>query len=132
MTVTNFPAGAIAAVVGWVAVVVGETTAFNAFLTNGAVVVGGAVGNTNSLAVGIECCSGRVLTVFVRWTIAVVGARGILFGLHRLTGTAYANAIFTIIIVEADAGGITGVCCIRWIWIRSGGSALAACTQCKD
>ena len=101
-------------------------------MTNGAIVVGGAVGHTNSLAVGIECCSGRILTVLVCWAIAVVGARGVFFGLHRLTGTAYTNAIFTIIIVEADAGGITGVCCIRWIWIGAGGSALAAGTQCKD
>ena len=72
MTVTHFAAGAIAAVVGWVTVVVREAASFNAFLTNRAVVVGGAVGHTDAFAVGVKRGPGRILAVFISGTIAVI------------------------------------------------------------
>ena len=106
MSVANLATWAITAIVGWVAVIVGEAATFNALLSNRTFIVGGAVGYTDSFAAGVELCTCGLLAVLVGWAIAVVGAWGIFFRLHRLAGAAYTNAAFTILIVEADTRAI--------------------------
>ena len=106
MSVANLATWAITAVVGWVAVIVGEAATFNALLPNRTFIVGGAVRYADPLAAGVELGAGGLLAVFIGRAIAVVGARGIFFRLHRLAGTAYTNAVFTILIAEADPGAI--------------------------
>jgi len=97
-----------------------------------AIIVGRAVWNANSLAVGVIGRSTWLLAIFICRAIAIIGAGGIFFGLLRLTSAADTDAAFAVIVVEAYTRGITGVCGICWIWIGSRGAALTAGTKCKD
>ena len=99
LTIANLTAWAIAAVVGRVAVVIGEAAAFDALLAHGAIIIRGAVWNADAFAVGREGCTGRVLAILIGGAIAVIGASSVFFRFYRLTSAAYTDAIFTIIIV---------------------------------
>ena len=106
MPVANLPTRAIAAVVGWVTIVVREAATFDALLANRTFIVGGAVGDTDPFAARVELGTGGLLAVLIGWAIAVVRARGIFFRLHGLAGAADTNAAITILIAEADTRGI--------------------------
>ena len=99
LTIANLTAWAIAAVVGRVAVVIGEAAAFDALLAHGAIIIRGAVWNADAFAVGRERRTGRVLAILIGGAIAVIGASSVFFRFYRLTSAAYTDAIFTIIIV---------------------------------
>ena len=98
MAIADFAAGAIAAVIGWVTVVIGEAAALDAFLSNRTFIIARTVRYTDSFAVWIERGSCGLLAVLVCGAIAIVGAWGVLFGLNGLTCAANANAVFAIFV----------------------------------
>lgn len=102
MSIAYFAPWTIAAVVGRVAVVVGEATTIYAFLPHRAIVVGGAVRDAYSLAVRIVCGATWLLAIFIGRAIRIIGAGCVFDRLFGLTCSAHANAAFAVSIAHAN------------------------------
>lgn len=133
LSIANLSAGAIAAVVGRVTVIIGEASAFDALLPNRTVIIGCTIRDADSFGAGVIGRSAGVLAVFVSWTVAVIGAWSVFFRLHGLAGAAHANPSIAVIIAHAEAGGVAWVRGLGGIiWVSADGATLTAGTECAD